>query len=157
MIWNIKKGAWELRMFFSVYNGYRRRHNRVIREIGVLEELTLEEINDYYNYWKVINSKISLKTVRISKTLSGKYNKYIVPEEFYTLYFEPYFNSDKSVGFLQNKSIYNKWFQGKYFPKDYFHKIDGVYYTESFEVIEDIYYFIDNNRPLAKVINQARN
>lgn len=108
MFLKLKRNAIETIMFLSVYKGYRFRHKTVFQNVENLRRLSLEEKQDYYDFWKKINKKISFKTVEMSKTLSGEYNRYIVPEEFYALYFKPYFNKDKSVGFLQNKSIYNK-------------------------------------------------
>lgn len=140
-----KKILLEIWQFLSVYRGYYKRHNLIYKAGLKKKKLTSSEKKEYLLFWGKVAPCISLKTVEISKSLSGKYNKYIVPEEFYSLYFETYFNSDKNVSFLQNKSIYNKWFEKEFFPIDYFHKIDNVYYTYNFQIIDDISNFIDKN------------
>lgn len=132
--------------FASVNYSFYKRHKSIYNN-GEFEknQLTKDEKREYRNYWKAISPLISFKTVEITKSLSGKFNKKIVPEEFYPLYFEPHFNKDNSVGFLQNKSIYNKWFSEGIFPKDFFHKIDNVYYTYNFDIIDNINDFIVSN------------
>lgn len=60
-----------------------------------------------------------------------------------SLYIEPFLNNERYIGFLECKSIYNKWYGQGVFPKDYFHKIEGGYFTPEFDIIEDIESFID--------------
>jgi len=112
--------------FLSVYRGYYIRHKNIYKNKLILKKLTKKEKSVYINYWSKLSPIISMKTVEISKSLSGRFDKRIVPEEFFSLYFEPVFNKDKNVGYLQNKSIYNKWFDKGLFPKDYFHKINEI-------------------------------
>lgn len=130
--------------FASVKYSFYKRHKAIYNngEINILA-LTHKEKKEYRKYWSLISPFINLETVEITKSLTGTFNKHIIPEEFYPLYFEPCLNSDKSIGFLQNKSIYNKWFDEGLFPKDFFHKIDDVYYTNNFNIIEDIESYID--------------
>lgn len=134
--------AWR---FTSVYSAFSSRNkvtygsphfNRV--------KLTSREKKEYSDYWKNVSPIISFKTVEITKSLTGFFNKKIVPEEFLSLYIEPNLNSEKRITFLENKSIYNKWFGKGVFPKDFFHKINNRYYTYDFSVIENIVEFIDN-------------
>lgn len=144
---NIKKlkvhaeGIWS---FLSVYSSFYNRHKSIYQNPEFeSSELTLSEKKYYLNYWKAISPHISLKTVEISKSLSGKFDKHIVPEEIFPLYIEPHLNSDMNIGFLENKSFYNKWFDYGIFPQDYFHKIDGHYYDSNLEQIQDINEFIN--------------
>jgi len=132
--------------FASVKYSFYKRH-KAIYSNGEIERLPLtdNEKKVYREYWSLISPLVNLRTVEITKSLTGVFNKYIVPEEFYALYFEPYLNNDKSVRFLQNKSIYNKWFNEGLFPKDFFHKIDNVYYTCDFNIINDIEDYINKN------------
>ncbi|WP_367111714.1 sugar-transfer associated ATP-grasp domain-containing protein [uncultured Psychrobacter sp.] len=129
----------------SVYSSFHR-YNRSIYSNPNFErsKLTSGEKKEYYNYWKQISPIVSFKTVEMSKSLSGVFNKRIIPEEFFLLYIEPYLNNNKDVAFLGNKSIYNKWFGGELFPKDFFHKLNNIYYTCDFDVIDDIESFIDS-------------
>jgi len=141
----IKEKSVEAWRFFSVYSGFSRR-NKIIYNSTYFEKssLTKDEKKEYYEYWKSVSPIISLKTVEITKSISGIFDKKIVPEEFLPLYIAPTLNSDRRIQFFENKSIYNKWFGLGVFPKDFFHKLDNSYYTYEFKVIEDIEKFIDN-------------
>lgn len=131
--------------YLSVRYSFYRRHKAIYQNSSFeRKSLTLSERKQYLKYWNTISPHISLKTVEISKSLSGKFNKYIVPEEFFPLYIEPKLNDD-NVTFLENKSLYNKWFDQGIFPKDYLHKIDNCYYDSELELIEDVEDFIKNN------------
>lgn len=131
--------------YLSVYHSFYKRHKAIYRNSNFeRSSLTLSERKQYLNYWKDISPHINLKTVEITKSLSGKFNKYIVPEEFFPLYIETKLNDD-NVTFLENKSLYNKWFDEGIFPKDYLHKIGNCYYDSEFELIQDAESFIDNN------------
>jgi len=141
----IKNKTIDIWKSLSVYSAFHRNHKEKYKspdfqKIG----LTNSEKKEYYNYWKKISPIISFKTVEISKSLSGKFDKRIIPEEFFPLYIEYALNSEKSVHFLANKSIYNKWFSRGFFPKDFFHKMDNSYYTFDFQRIENIVEFIDS-------------
>lgn len=131
--------------FFSVYYSFYKRYKHVYRN-GEFKEnkLTKIEKRDYINYWKKMCPIVSVKTVEVSKSLTGLYNKFIVPEEVYALYFEPYFNPRFDSIFMENKNFYNKWFGNQYFPKDYFHKIDNIYYDGGLNKINDIDDYVDN-------------
>lgn len=134
--------AWNL---VSVYTAFYKHHKSVYANTNFKKlKLTNEEKKQYYEYWKVLSPLISLKTVEISKSLSEIFNKYIIPEEVYSLHVEPYLNSDKSVKFFENKSIYSKWYDSDIFPVDFFHKFDNIYYDKGFKVIDDIESFIEN-------------
>ena len=131
---------------FAITNyAFYKRHNLVYKN-GDIERIKLSssEKKEYRDYWKSISPNISFRTVEITKSLTGKFNKKIVPEEFYALYIEPKINNDKSAAFQENKSLYNKFFNDTYFPKDYFHKINDIYYTHDLQVIKDINDFISN-------------
>lgn len=140
----LKNNATKTWSFLSVYSAFHSHHKKVFNNTDFEKvELTDKEKKEYLDYWKEVSPLVSFKTAEISKTLSGVFNKKIIPEEFYTLYFEPYLNNSKSVTFYENKSIYSKWFGKGIFPKNFFHKFDGNYYTYDFEIINDIETFID--------------
>ena len=141
----IKEKSVEAWRFFSVYSGFSRR-NKVIYNSKYFEKssLTKDEKKEYYEYWKSVSPVVSLKTVEITKSISGIFDKKIVPEEFLPLYIAPVLNSDRRIQFFENKSIYNKWFGLGVFPKDFFHKLDNSYYNYEFKFIEDIEKFIDS-------------
>lgn len=132
--------------FSSVYSAFSKR-NKIIYSSPFFKrlKLTRDEKKEYRDFWKLLSPVVNLKTVEITKSVSGVFDKRIVPEEFMSLYIEPGLNTDKKIKFLQNKSIYNKWFGIGTFPKDFFHKLDNSYYTYDFKIIEDIERFIDDN------------
>lgn len=130
--------------FVSVYNGFYKSHKSIYNSSNFKKDgLTKAEKKTYWDYWRRVSPIISFKTVEISKSLSGKFDKRIVPEEFFPLYIEYALNRDKNISFLANKSVYNKWFGQGIFPKDYFHKIDGRYYSHDFVSIENINSFVE--------------
>ena len=142
IIKNIGVETWK---FMSVYSAFYKHHKSVYSNAEFRRlKLTAEEKKEYYEYWKAVSPVISLKTIEISKSLSGTFNKYIIPEEIYSLHVEPYLNSDKSVTFFENKSIYSKWYDSNVFPVDFFHKLDNIYYDKGFKIIDDIESFIEN-------------
>lgn len=142
----IREKSAEAWRFSSVYSAFSKR-NKIICSSPYFEEskLTNDEKKEYRDYWKVVSPIVNLKTVEITKSISGVFDKRIVPEEFLPLYIAPKLNSDKKIQFFENKSIYNKWFGLGVFPKDFFHKMDNSYYTYDFKIIEDIERFIEDN------------
>lgn len=131
--------------FFSVYYSFHRRYKTIYNngEFKV-KKLNRAEKKEYIDYWSKISPLVNIKTVEVSKSLTGSYNKFIIPEEFYALYFEPFLNKRSDIVFMENKNFYNKWFDGEYFPKDYFHKIDNFYYDGKLNRIENIDDYIDS-------------
>lgn len=139
----MKSSLGELWNTASVYYSFYKRHRNIYNNGSFLvDTLTKPEKKEYLNYWKKITPLISTKTVEISKSLSGEYNKYIVPEEVYALKIENYLIPRKSVAFIENKSFYEKWFGEGVFPKTYFHKIDNTYYDSELTPISNIDNFI---------------
>lgn len=130
----------------SVYSAFSKR-NKIIYSSPNFKrlKLTRDEKKEYRDYWKALSPIVNLKTVEITKSVSGVFDKKIIPEEFLSLYIEPGLNTDKKIYFFQNKSIYNKWFGKGVFPKDFFHKLDNTYYTYDFKIIEDIEKFVEDN------------
>lgn len=129
----------------SVYSAFHKYHKGIYNNPDVeIIKLTSAEKKEYRNYWKRISPLVNFKAVELSKSLSGSFDKRIIPEEFFPLYIEPVLNNERKASFLENKSIYNKWFDKGIFPKDFFHKLDNNYYTYDFKVIDDIEKFIDD-------------
>ncbi len=133
-----------LKKLISVYWSFYKRHRNIINnDKFTLVKLTKEEKKDYLNYWKKIGPIVSLKTVEISKSLSGDYNKFIIPEEFFPLYFEPVLNKRNEISFLQNKSFYKKWFGDGVFPECFLFRIDGFFYDKELRKINDINSYLE--------------
>lgn len=140
----VKNKVIDLWLFTATYTSFYKHHKLVSNNPSFKKTaLTSNEKKEYLDYWKVISPIISLKTVEISKSLSGVFDKRIIPEEFYTLYIESYLNSSRSVTFFENKSTYAKWFNKGVFPKNLFHKFDNIYYTNDFTIIDNIENFIN--------------
>ena len=141
----IREKSAKIWRFSSVYSAFSKR-NKIIYSSPYFKKkkLTENEKKEYLDYWKVVSPVVNLKTVEITKSISGIFDKRIVPEEFLPLYIEPSLNDDKRVAFLGNKSIYNRWFGRGVFPKDFFHKLNNSYYSYNFETIENIEKFIED-------------
>lgn len=141
----VKNKAIDLWLFSAVHSSFYKHHKAVDNNFNFKKvSLTSAEVKEYRSYWKVLSPIISLKTVEISKSLSGRFDKHIIPEELYALHVEPYLNNNQAITFFENKSIYNKWFNKGDFPKNFFHKFDDIYYTYDFKTIDDINKFIDD-------------
>ncbi|WP_367110529.1 sugar-transfer associated ATP-grasp domain-containing protein [uncultured Psychrobacter sp.] len=141
----IKNTAIDVWRSVTVYSAFYKHHKAVNNGSNFEKtRLTENEEKEYRSYWKVLSPIISIKTVEISKSLSGKFDKRIIPEEIYALHVEPYLNDNKAITFFENKSIYSKWFNKSVFPTNFFHKFNGIYYNNNFIIIDDIEEFIDN-------------
>lgn len=142
----IKNKVIDAYLFLSVHSAFYKHHKRVCRGAHYKKiALTADEKREYRDYWKRISPTVSIKTVEIAKSLSGVFDKHIVPEEFYALYVEPYLNDNKNLTFYENKIIYSKWFDEGIFPKVFFYKFSNNYYTGKFKIINDIEKFIDDH------------
>jgi len=130
-----------------VEKAYASVHKSIFSNKGfTLNPLTEEEKREYLNYWNGLGVKIKLDTVIASKSLSGSFDKRIIPHEVYTGLVEPMLNKRVDTYFLENKNFYNKWFGRDVFPKEYFHKIENVYYDRDLNMLtDDIEDFIDNS------------
>src|SRR5699024_10862011 len=68
----------------------------------------------------------------------------IIPENLFAAIIEKELNSLKELSFFSIKNIYEKWFENKeVFPQAYFHKIDGVYYDNRYNLIGDIFKYVE--------------
>ncbi len=98
---------------------------------------------EHIEYWTFFSKKINLSTLRVSSNISGTTNPKYIPEEVFVSDIEPSLNPIQSVEYLSYKSLYNRWFPGGLFPKDYFHNIEGEWLDQnldplSFEEIKEI-------------------
>ena len=98
-----------------------------------------EREKKHIDYWKDFRGTVDLSTYRISNNISKVADIRYVPEEIYITDIEPTLNNYPFVKFLEVKNFYNKWFDEDVFPKNYFHKIDGEYFSDdlrSFKIVE---------------------
>ncbi len=134
----IFKNIFILRKKISVYKLFSTRHRRIFNNGEFIRNnLTRSEKRKYKEYWGKISKTVNFETVEICKSLSGKFDVKIIPEEIFELYIQPCLQSVKNLTFLANKNIYNKWFEKGLFPKDYFHKINGAFYDPDLNLIPD--------------------
>lgn len=120
----------------KVERAYAAVHKSIFTNKGfVLNPLTEEEKKEYLQYWGDLGVNIRLDTVIASKSLSGTFDKRIIPHEVYTGLVEPMLNKKWNTSFLENKNYYNKWFGKDFFPNEYFHKIENVYYDGNLNMI----------------------
>src|SRR5690606_13503695 len=122
----------------SVYKLFSTRHRRIFNNGEFIKNnLTRSAKQKYKDYWNRVSKSINSETVEICNSVSGKFDERRVPEEIFELYIQPNLQKIKNSTFLANKNIYNKWFEDGLFPKDYFHKINGVFYDPDLNLIPD--------------------
>jgi hypothetical protein len=127
---SLKKKLKALFLYFSSYTtntkSFVKRYERNYKNGFVMtHKINAEQKKEYINYWKSLHDNVETDTVSMCYTISGKYDKRIIPENVFPTDIEPTLNTRAEVLFLQHKSVYNKWFRPGTFPVDYFHKIDG--------------------------------
>ena len=95
-------------------------------------------IKEYKEYWGKISNRVETKTLQISYSISGSYNKNIIPENIFFTHIELTLNRSPNLHFLQNKSIYESWYKksANLFPKCFLHKMDNVIYNNNLEIID---------------------
>lgn len=132
--------------FYSKTNAFKNRYKNIDKSLFD-DNLGSEVIKRYRDKWNVFGVEVETNTFLLCYNLSGKVDYNIVPENIFAAIIEPSLNKhkDKELSFLSVKNIYGKWFDNKeIFPKSYFHKIDGVFYDEQFNLIENIKSFLES-------------
>lgn len=103
-------------------------------------------VESYINKWKVLNPNVEIDTFTLCHNLSGIVDLNIVPENIFAAIIEPKLNKykDQELSFLSVKNTYEKWFSNpSIFPKTYLHKIDNIYYDQSFNLIKNLDTYIN--------------
>lgn len=141
---NIKNWLLSIKERFRVFQVIRKRHRSIFsnREFSRVK-LTHQEKREYLKYWRGFGKNINLETVEICKSLSGRFDKRIVPEEIFELYIQSKLQKINNISFLANKNIYNKWFNKGIFPKDYIHRINGAFYDSNLNLVDNFKYFLE--------------
>ena len=93
------------------------------------------EISEYQKYWGDFGLFIETETIKKCTSISGGFSKGIIPEDIFSADIEPSLNPIVDSTFLQNKSVYSKWFDSGAFPNAYFHKINGQFYDPDLKPI----------------------
>lgn len=96
-------------------------------------------IRQYRNKWKVFGKFVEIDTFLLCYNLSGIIDLNIVPENIYAAIIERKLNPNKEISFFEVKNVYNKWFKNNcVFPKNYLHKIDGLYYDQEYNIVSNL-------------------
>lgn len=126
-------------------NAFKNRYKNI--ESSLFEnKLPDDVIEAYIKKWKILNFKVETDTFVLCYNLSGIIDLNIVPENIFAAIIEPKLNKYKEheLGFFSVKNIYEKWFNDpSIFPQTYLHKIDNIYYDQSFNIIKNLDSYID--------------
>lgn len=90
---------------------------------------------EHIQTWKVLDPLIRLDTLRVCSNISGKQNYLIVPEEIYATCIEPCLNDHNTVKYLENKSVYERWYGKGIFPQTYFHNINEQFLDDTYSFL----------------------
>ena len=105
---------------------WKKRHQIVKSEIGGFA--ISSKISQHKNKWQVLNKKFSTDTINACYSISENDHIDYVPEEIFEGVIEQKLNVN-APDFLQHKSFYNRIFPNAGFIDDYFHKIDGLFFS----------------------------
>lgn len=125
-------------LMLSVYMSFYQRYTNIRKAGLIVTKLTKEERSEYLEYWRKISPFVSVASAELSKSFSGIYNKYIVPEEFFAIYIEKKLNARRDISFLSNKTVYNRWFENGQFPKELLYNVDGKNFCCKHSSIDNI-------------------
>lgn len=138
--------------FYLQTKAFEKRYSNVDCSL-FQKDLNEDVVNKYKDRWKGFGVKVEINTFLLCYNLSNNINYDIVPENIFSGIIEPSLNNYKQLSFISIKNIYEKWFgNASLFPKSYLHKIDNVYYDKSFNVVEDIHYYLDNSKLIYPII-----
>ncbi|MFD1771523.1 sugar-transfer associated ATP-grasp domain-containing protein [Sphingobacterium suaedae] len=152
---DIVKNVEQSYRFNRVTKAFERRYLNVNPDL-FKETIDGDLIKQYEMKWSVFGKKVETKTFRLCYNLSGIADLNIVPENLFASVIEPRLNRYAISNFLEIKNVYNKWFRSsEHFPKAFFHKIDGIYYNNDYQIINDIDHYLSQNRLELPVIIKA--
>lgn len=115
--------------YLNISTFFFRKRYKDYKQRGVFKQkIATEQAKQYKNYWKVFGNKVELKTINACYNISGVFDKRIIPENIFFANIELTLNDSSNISFLQNKSIYNRWYRNGSFPKDYLHRMNGKFY-----------------------------
>lgn len=116
--------------------GWDRRFKKVFELHPEYKKPIPKEIEEIHKKtWSFFSNRINLNTLRVCANISGVANPLFIPEEVFIADIEPTLNQDTTAKFLNNKSIYEKWFPEGNFPKCFFHNINGEWYNRELNPI----------------------
>lgn len=107
---------------------WKKRHNKVLAMNKDYEKPCNPQIEkEHINLWSQFRRYPDLTTLRVTKNISGISDPRIIPEDIFVSDIEPSLIDDESAHLMSHKSLYNLWFPGGVFPKDFFHRINNQY------------------------------
>jgi len=112
--------------YYQLVKAWRQRHRIVKKEVNKF--LLSDKQQEHQNKWQPLNEQFSMDTLNVCYSISGNDSSEFVPEELFEGVIEKKLNA-KAPLFLQHKSFYNRLFPNSTFIKDYFHKMDGFYFS----------------------------
>ena len=126
--------------YVSRRRGARVGWNKLFKEIFRLhpeyrkpDDILIEK--EHRLFWSYFSHRINMSTLRICKNISGLSNSKYIPEEIFFADIEPTLNQTPEAEYLAFKSIYNRWFPGNIFPRDYFHNVEGEWLDQNLNSI----------------------
>ncbi|MDM1286211.1 sugar-transfer associated ATP-grasp domain-containing protein [Acinetobacter indicus] len=132
---------------FARTSAFKKRYKNIDQSL-FNRTLDQSHLNNYIKRWNVFGEKVEVETFLLCYNLSGIIDYNIVPENFFAAIIEPKLNSYKGeqLSFLAVKNIYSRWFkEDNVFPKNYFNKIDGVYYDGQLNLIDNINKYLEGS------------
>jgi len=128
LLQSLKKHVLAARIRRLVALDWRRRHREVFRRNPSYREACRPEVEaEHIALWHPLSSRVRLETLRVCRAISGVARPEFVPEEIFVTEIEPRLN-ERRAAFLEDKSIYERWFETGIFPEVLLHNIDGDFY-----------------------------
>jgi len=129
---SLKEKLKRLALYFFRVRGARilwhKQFKQKSRQVPSFSESAGKDLErEYMAYWKPLRKHVNPATLRLAQSISGHAHVKSIPEEVYMADIEPTLNGTPYSGYLSLKSIYNRWYGGRLFPKDHFHNIEGIW------------------------------
>ncbi len=89
----------------------------------------------HIEYWKPFSNNINIETFRVCNNISTISDPRFIPEDICMSDIEATLNQDVSIGYYNNKSLYNQWSPENVFPVEYIHNVEGELLDSNLEPI----------------------
>ena len=126
----------DLRKRRAIETDWAARHRKVFRlNPGYANPCPPEAEREHIALWRRLRSTIRTDTLRICYNISGKLDVRTVPEEIFAWDVERCLNPGSWAKSIGHKSFYDRLYPTDIFPLSFLHRIDGVCYDPTFNVI----------------------
>ena len=130
--------------FYVQTYSYEKRYKKIDEKL-FKNSLDKDTIQKYKQKWGAFGKTVEINTFLMCYNLSGIIDFNIIPENIFSGIIQRKLNPNVEISFFEVKNIYNKWFKNKeVFPKDYLHKIDGLFYDAELNIISDLNKHLNN-------------